>query len=164
GLFRGNPFPEDLGAFLDRSGRVMRDLGVARLHMALAVLVVRGGTATLASAGMPPAFVHRARTGEVEEVLVPGAPLGALLDTPHSVRSFDLGPGDTVLLSSDGLAESPGPGGEPLGYARARELFHAAAARTPDALVEEVAREEERWRGETPRQDDLTLVALRREA
>lgn len=164
GLFRGNPFPEDLGSFLDRSGRVMRDLGLSRLHMALAVLVVRDGNATFSSAGMPPALVHRARTGDVEEVLVPGAPLGALLDSPHAVRTFRLEPGDTVLLASDGLAESPGPGGEPLGYGRAREIFRNAASLSPGALVERVAAEEERWRGEAARQDDLTLVTLRREA
>lgn len=164
GLFRGNPFPADLGAFLDRSGRVLRDLGLARLHMALAVLVVRDGEATLASAGMPPAFVHRARTGAVEEVLVPGAPLGALLDAPHTETSFSLEPGDTVLLSSDGLAESPSTSGEPLGYGRSRELFRAAATLPLDELVERVAREEEAWRGDSPRQDDLTLVALRRTA
>lgn len=164
GLFRADPFPGDLAAFLDRAGRVLRDLDLPRLHMALAVLVLRGEEATLASAGMPPAFVFRAATGDVEEVLVPGAPLGALVDTPHAAVSFRLAPGDAVLLSSDGLAESPGESGEPLGYARAREAFHAAATLEPDDALEALARREEAWRGGRPREDDLTLVLVRREA
>jgi hypothetical protein len=41
GLFRGDPFPQDLGAFLDRAGRVLRDLGLPRLHMALAAIARR---------------------------------------------------------------------------------------------------------------------------
>ena len=164
GLFRGDPFPKDLGAFLDRAGRVLRDLGLPRLHMALAVLVVRGEEITFASAGMPPAWILRAATGEVEEVLVPGAPLGALVDTPHASVSFRLGPGDAVLLSSDGLAESPGLDAEPLGYLRAREHFRATARLSPDDALAAIARHEEKWRGGRPREDDLTLVLLRRDA
>ena len=164
GLFRGDPFPGDLGAFLDRAGRVLRDLGLPRLHMALAVLVVRGEDATLASAGMPPALVFRATTGDVEEILVPGAPLGALVETPHSSVSFRLGPGDAVLLSSDGLAESPGPFGEPFGYERARDAFRASALLPPDEAVAGIARREEEWRGAGTREDDLTLVVARRDA
>lgn len=163
GLFRGDPFPGDLGLFLDRAGRVLRDLGLHRLHMALAVLVVRGDDAVFASAGMPPAFVFRASSGTVEEVLVPGAPLGALVETPHASEPLRLGPGDVVLLSSDGLAESPGPGGEPFGYARARDAFREAAALAPEEALALVARREEEWRGERPREDDLTLVLLRRD-
>jgi serine phosphatase RsbU (regulator of sigma subunit) len=164
GLFRGDPFPGNLGVFLDRAGHVLRDLGLPRLHMALAVLVVRDGQATFASAGMPPAWVYRAATGEVEEVLVPGAPLGALVETPHASVSLLLGPGDSLLLSSDGLAESPGPGGEPLGYGRARELFREAAPHPPEEALALLARREEEWRDGRSREDDLTLVLVRREA
>ena len=78
--------------------------------------------------------------------------------------SFRLGPGDVVLLSSDGLAESPGPGGEPLGYARARELFREAAPLPPEEALAAIARREEEWRGGKPREDDLTLVLVRRES
>jgi serine phosphatase RsbU (regulator of sigma subunit) len=163
GLFRGDPFPGDLGLFLDRAGRVLRDLGLQRLHMALAVLVVRDGEAVYASAGMPPALVFRASDGSVEELLVPGAPLGALVETPHVSIDVRLGPGDVVLLSSDGLAESAGPGGEPLGYARAREAFREAAALPPEAALALLERREEEWRGDRPREDDLTLVLLRRD-
>ena len=164
GLFRGDPFPGDLGLFLDRAGRVLRDLGLHRLHMALAVLVVREDETLFASAGMPPAFLLRAADGSVEELLVPGAPLGALVETPHSSVRLRLGPGDAVLLSSDGLAESPGPDGEPFGYARARDAFRDAAALPPEEALALLARREEEWRGERPREDDLTLVLLRRDA
>ncbi len=164
GLFRGDPFPGDLGRFLDRAGHVLRDLGLPRLHMALAVLVVRGEDVTFASAGMPPAWVFRADTGDVDEVLVPGAPLGAFVDTPHGSVSFRLGPGDVVLLSSDGLAESADGDGEPLGYTRSRELFRSAALLPPDEALAALARSEEEWRGGKPREDDLTLVLLRRSA
>ena len=163
GLFRGDPAPADLGAFLDRGGRVLRDLGLARLHMALALLVVKDGRTTFASAGMPPAWVFRAATGAIDEVLVPGAPLGALVETPHASVSFRLDPGDAVLLSSDGLAESPGSGGEPLGYERARELFREAAPLPPEEALALLSLREEEWRGARPREDDLTLVLVRRE-
>ena len=163
GLFRGDPFPGHLGLFLDRAGRVLRDLGLRRLHMALAVLVVRDGEAVYASAGMPPALLYRASGGRVEELLVPGAPLGALVDTPHRSVDVALEPGDVVLLSSDGLAESAGPLGEPFGYARAREVFREAAALPPDEALALIERREEEWRAGRPREDDLTLVLLRRD-
>ncbi len=164
GLFRGDPFPEDLGRFLDRCGRVLRDLGLPRLHMALAVLTIRGELAALASAGMPPALVYRARTGDVEEYLVPGAPLGALVDRPHECISFLLSKGDAVLLSSDGLAESPGTGGEPLGYPRVRELFREVAPLPPREALLRITQRESEWRSSESREDDLTLVLVRRDS
>ena len=163
GLFRGNPFPEDLPAFLDQCGRVLSDLRLPRLHMALALMVLRGRHVTFCSAGMPPAWVFRAGSGEVEEILLPSAPLGALLGAARSERTFVLDAGDVVLLSSDGLAESPGAGGEPLGYERARELFRKSAVLPPEEAAEAISRAEEAWRAGAARTDDLTLVVLRKE-
>jgi len=169
GLFRGNPFPEELTAFLDRCGRVLRDLHLGRLHMALVAAVVRGRDVTICSAGIPPAWLFRAATGEVEEIFLPGAPLGALLDGKREERTFRLQDGDCLLLATDGLAESPGASGEPWGYTRAREAFRSVAARAGRERIplqeaaESLAAAEAAWRGKAPRSDDMTLVLLRRE-
>lgn len=90
-------------------------------------------------------------------------PPGTLVDTPHASVSFGLGPGDAVLMPSDGLAESPGLDAEPLGYLRAREHFRATARLSPDDALAANARHEEEWCGGRPREDDLTLVLLRRD-
>lgn len=167
GLFRGNPFPESLPSFLDRCGRVLRDLHLGRLHMALAAAVVRGRDVTLCSAGIPPAWLFRAATGEVEEILLPGAPLGALIEGTRGEASIRLEEGDCLLLATDGLAESPGPSGDPWGYPLAREAFRRVAQAARDralpleAAAEAIAEAEAAWRGETPRGDDMTLVLMR---
>ncbi|HUP41632.1 MAG TPA: SpoIIE family protein phosphatase [Thermoanaerobaculia bacterium] len=118
---------------------------------------------TLASAGMPPALIHRRATGRVEEVILSGMPLGGL-DPAYGERELFLDPGDTVLLLSDGLPELPDEAGEPLGYAAVRELFEEAAAREPAELGELIGALESaarRWAGTAAVADDRTFVVVR---
>ena len=56
---------------------VIRAVHLERMQMALNVAYFTESEVALSSAGMPPLFRYRAATGEVEEILVPGLPLGA---------------------------------------------------------------------------------------
>jgi len=97
----------------------------------------------LTNAGHPPTY--HLRDGEVEEILLPGSPLGGL-GTTYGHRSFDLEAGDAVVWLSDGLIEASDAADEPFGYDKVRARLLAAV----DAHT-----------GGRPAHDDRTLVVMR---
>jgi anti-sigma regulatory factor (Ser/Thr protein kinase) len=72
------------------------------------VLDLLSGTATVAMAGHPPPLL-RAADGEVSMLLAPvGLPLGVAPEDEYRTREVLLGPGDVVVLYTDGLVEDSG--------------------------------------------------------
>ncbi len=156
-------------AFLESAAGAMKRMDIGRMNMALLLAELRGAsrpgranayTLTVAAAGMPPPLLHRAGQQAVEEISVPGLPLGTFASA-YREQTFELEAGDTVLLLSDGFPELPDAAGEPLGYDRVRELFAAAANLQPEELITELtAAVAERTAGRAP-SDDVTFVVLR---
>ncbi len=164
-LFSAASTEAGLGAFLDDAARALKRMDLGRMNMALLLAELRamgeeGYRLTVASAGMPPALLHRAESGAVDELAASGLPLGTFADS-YGEQTYRLAAGDTLLLMSDGFPELPDAAGEPFGYARVRELFASVAAREPDAIVAELtAAVAERTGGGAP-SDDVTFVVLR---
>jgi serine phosphatase RsbU (regulator of sigma subunit)/anti-sigma regulatory factor (Ser/Thr protein kinase) len=106
-----DPAPETVLAGLDR---LVGSLGAESRNEEIFVTVVYGvlepadGTITLASAGHPPPVLRRAdphggaATAELVQV-PPGAPLG--LGGRWRTTVLQLGPGDSILMFSDGVVE-----------------------------------------------------------
>lgn len=159
-------FTSDAGAppgeFLGRAASAIKRMELGRMAMALTVVRFESSALTLAAAGMPPVLVYRAGQGDVEELVLPGMPLGGL-DTTYDERRVELNGGDVVLLLSDGLPELPDHGGEPFGYARVRGVFAAAASSNdPAGILADLAAAAVRWTdGATPA-DDMTFVVVKR--
>ena len=65
-----------------------------------------GYTATLASGGHPPALLIRADGTADYQPTRGGTIVGVLPDAPFVTRTIPLGPGDTLLLYTDGLTEA----------------------------------------------------------
>ncbi|WP_245240870.1 PP2C family protein-serine/threonine phosphatase [Streptomyces spiramenti] len=94
---------------LQRLNTMLLDQGTTRFVTALvAVLAPDGGggcQTRLAAAGHPSPLVRR-RDGAVEEVGVAGLFLGVLPDTDLQPTSLRLGPGDSLVMFTDGLTEA----------------------------------------------------------
>jgi phosphoserine phosphatase RsbU/P len=65
-----------------------------------------GYTATVASGGHPPALLIRADGTAEYQSTTGGTLVGVLPDAPFVTRTIPLGPGDTLLLYTDGLTEA----------------------------------------------------------
>ena len=87
-----------------------------------------GFAVRLSSAGHPPALVVRA-AGTVEECHAPGTLLGITEEPELGVAGTRLGPGDALVLYTDGLIEARSAGIGILGEERVRELLEAEAGR-----------------------------------
>jgi phosphoserine phosphatase RsbU/P len=114
---------------------------------------------TLSNSGLP--YPVRCQGGTVEQVALPGVPLGSFPGSTYDELTFELSAGDLFVFCTDGVSEAAGPGGEEFGIGRVLEEVAARrdlpARDAVDGLYEMV----ERFRGLEPRSDDMTIVAVR---
>ena len=102
------------------------------------------------------------RAGEVERLAASGPPLGALPSASYRAHATEMGPGDLLLVYTDGITEAVNPEEEEFGLDRLADL----ARRHRGAPLAELRREIEAAlddfaRG-VPYADDRTLLFLRR--
>jgi len=116
---------------------------------------------TFASAGH--LFPYRLTSGGKVEILESVAyPLGVRPSLEVVPRTARLAAGDTVFLCSDGLIEARREGSdEHFGFDRLERLLAGLAGRPPRALRDAVLAELAAFTGDSPREDDLTLLVLR---
>ncbi|MEU2658846.1 PP2C family protein-serine/threonine phosphatase [Streptomyces sp. NPDC007325] len=152
GAFRSTAYDApDLGALADRL-----DEGLARYaawdpesdaaeRFATVVLVEipeDGDTGRLLNCGHPAPLLQRGATVTTVDVAEPSLPLNlaGLADSHHHVEEFPFGPGDRLLLYTDGVSETRDRDGVfyPL-EERARQWADAASERVPELLHRDLA-------------------------
>ena len=121
-----------------------------------------GLRARLCLAGHPKPFVVRAETGEVEQVGRAGTLLGVVEDVDLTVVTFDLRPGDVIVLFTDGLIEARRDG-EQFGNSGVREVLRASIGNTPGQVVSALEEAVTAYGRGEPR-DDLAILAVGRPA
>jgi serine phosphatase RsbU (regulator of sigma subunit) len=154
--------PASLAALLDDLNKIVFD--VKRPNMFVTFAAVLGGPdrpLELALAGHLPLLLVRRGARTVEELSVPGIPLGVIERHPFESRVFDCEPGDLLALVTDGLTEVFDRRDREFGLDGLEQaLVHLAGQPLPDirdALLARVA-------AHGPRMDDQTLLLMRRTA
>jgi anti-sigma regulatory factor (Ser/Thr protein kinase) len=126
-----------------------------------AVLDPTDGSLVYANAGHDLPFVRRGN--EVVELRATGMPLGAMPGMRYDEKQATLGPGDVIVLHSDGLAEAHDPDRQMFGFPRMRKLIGELGSghELIDGLLDSLhAFTGPSWEQE----DDITLVTLSRSA
>ncbi len=126
----------------------------------LAVPRPDGMAYTMANAGHPPALVVRA-DGHVDTVRPPGIIVGVFDDAAYEQVELDIGPGDLVVMFTDGVTESRSPSGEFFGLRRLKDLLAAHASRSAQEVVVAIENAVDDFRGKRPLTDDVALMVLR---
>jgi serine phosphatase RsbU (regulator of sigma subunit) len=160
-LFQAACREPSLATALQRIGLGLQQMRLRLASMAMLLARLGAGRLRFASAGMPPILVWRSGSGRVEEVLLPGVPLGTLPDASFDEREIQFEPGDTALIMTDGLAEVTGPGGEMVGYDLAGSWFADAAALDASEVIARLAGQAREFLAGNPLPDDMTLVVLK---
>jgi phosphoserine phosphatase RsbU/P len=127
--------------------------------MALLQLAPGSPTAAYASAGHEPVFLLHP-TGVTEDLKATGFPIGVQSPSSWEGRELSVGPGDRLIMLTNGLVETKSPDGEP--YGRDRLLRDLVDLRTlPLAhMLSDILERVTTFRGNTPQQDDLTALAV----
>ncbi|MFL6193263.1 MAG: SpoIIE family protein phosphatase [Thermoanaerobaculia bacterium] len=127
----------------------------------LGILETATGRLRYTNAGHNPPLVLRA-SGEIEELPSTGVPLGLLPQAPYGAREVTLGPGDVLVLYTDGLVEANDPEGNEYGLERLRETCRRHCGEACPSLASLLARDLEEFARGVPFADDRTLVLARR--
>ena len=113
----------------------------------------------ISNAGLPYPLIRRG--GRVDRVEVAGLPLGLIEATQYEERSTTLGPGDIVVVYSDGVVESTNRRRGEFGQNRLKQTILENRRMSASKLAETVLARVGRFARRSIPQDDLTLVVLK---
>ncbi|MCZ6526312.1 MAG: PP2C family protein-serine/threonine phosphatase [Gammaproteobacteria bacterium] len=130
---------------------------------ALLDLDIDDHTATFLSAGHAPSLIIRGENGDIDHINAQGMPLG-ILDSQELEQpvTFNLQPGDLVILFSDGAYEVSNKAGEQFGLDRFINVITENSHESAKEIVDAIQYDVDKFRGEQPQQDDMTIVVLKR--
>lgn len=160
-LFRTLAGEDDLSLVFNKSSRVLKEMNLRSLFMGLTMIKLDGSCFRIASAGMPPALIYRAKRGLVEEALIKAPPLGGISGYRYREQEYTLDHGDVLVLMSDGFPERFDQNGEIFDYSRASQSLAEAASRHPREIIEYFVGAGDRWANGRPQNDDITFVVLK---
>lgn len=154
--------PEVLLNLLGRS--LKKDLSDGRfITMAIVVLDGKDDCLEYANAGHGPALHFQVDTGELTSLESTGMPLG-VIDRPEYPQGWpiDLGPGDILFLATDGIVEAMNDRDEPFGLDRVERIIRNMAEAPICDLVSAIGAELTDHLNGRKADDDLTILAMRR--
>ena len=115
---------------------------------------------TYVNAGHNPPMLRR-NSGALERLSEGGIPLGILAEAPYQSGTVTMQSGDWLIIFTDGVTEAENESGEEYGEARLLNLLYANATLTPALLLQTLMRDLDRFVGDAPQHDDVTLVVLK---
>lgn len=118
------------------------------------------GEATYLGAGHL-AYLVRA-DGDVEELWSTSPLLGVYSDSDYAVETVPFGPGDLLLLFTDGLNETANPAGETFGTRRVQETIRRHRRQPARVVVEKVFAALHKFAAGRPIEDDITTIVVKR--
>jgi serine phosphatase RsbU (regulator of sigma subunit) len=150
------------GELFDLANRRLYDLH-QRGFVALGYLApIENGRLRYLIAGQPRPL-KRTAGGRIEPLPLADhrLPVGALAAGGYRALDAEIGPGELLVLYSDGVDEARSPAGEEFGVERLSAVIAAAPADADAVVAAVLAALEEFTRGQEP-YDDLTLLAIQR--
>lgn len=136
------------------------------MFISLAYLILKTGTGKIpiARAGHDAPLHYKAETGTAEPVQCPGIAIGIDLGDVFNKairnHTIELAHGDMLLLYTDGVNEASDVRGEEFGLDRLHSILVSSAPRGAEEVVAEIQNAVERFAGNVPQNDDITLIAI----
>ena len=127
--------------------------------MALAGIDLTTGQVVVTQAGHPSSAILRV-DGQVEFVESFGMPIGLIEDATFAQAEATLGPGDKLILYSDGITECPDPDErlfDEHGFAKALEKN---ASQSGTDLLDGIYDELRTWKGDEAFPDDISAILV----
>lgn len=132
--------------------------GGFQMTMGLIRIDPAASTLTWFNAAGPPLFIER-KTG-CEPVAARGHVLGGADAFDAAEVTVPFGPGDKLLVCTDGLLELEASPGRALGARRVAKMFSRLAPKPPDELTRRLGEELDQILRGRPRDDDITFIVV----
>lgn len=97
----------------------------------------------------------------MEELLPTGIALGALENREYTSRTIGIGPGDVVVLYTDGVTEATNQQVEMFGEERLHAIIRENAGLSSHAILENIFSAVETFTKGEPQFDDITLMVIK---
>lgn len=120
------------------------------------------GKIKLTNAGGCSPFLVKIENGNVEEIKIPGAALGAFKHNRFIEIELQLEPGDAIVLYTDGIVEARNQSGEEVGFAGLKEILRKCRSDNAENFFNSIIGEYQKWLAGMQAGDDLTLAILTR--
>ncbi len=122
-------------------------------------------TLTYASAGHGPSLHYRAADDEFDELPVSGPPLGVLDDMAYVPGPpVPLGPGDLLVLMTDGIFEYARADDEQFGIERVHDVLRACRHEPCAVMIQRLYDAVMTFSEGAPQLDDLTVIIVKKQA
>ena len=125
------------------------------------VLDARDRSLTYVNAGHNPPLVCRGADGGFSELPATGMAIGADQDAAYASGRIVLGPGDVMVLYTDGITEAENVRQEMFGEERLREAILRSRTLPAAAIVGAILESVQTFAGDNPQSDDITLMVVR---
>ena len=128
----------------------------------LGIVDPKSGVCSYVNAGHNPPLVWRARTRQLEELLIGNRALGITFGYAYEAHTLTLEHGDLLLLYTDGVSEATDASGALFGMERLEQVIQEWAGGTALQVIRLIDARVRAFTGAYPQSDDITVVALRR--
>jgi serine phosphatase RsbU (regulator of sigma subunit) len=139
----------------------IKNMHLHMLYMSLAVLKINGRKISYVGAGMPPILVFRATSQTVESLISKGMPLGSIVNFPYQEITFDVNPGDVIVMMSDGLMEAYNRDRDMLGLDKLTDCLQKQGSGSAKAISKSFEDLIQDWSKAAPSHDDITVLTLK---
>lgn len=113
----------------------------------------------IANSGLP--YPVRCTTKLCEQIELPGVPLGSFAGSTYDELTIELHSGDLFVFCTDGIFEAGDALGREFGAERLLEVIGRNRAFSAKTIADAVFNAVAAFRGETPQNDDMTVVVVR---
>jgi sigma-B regulation protein RsbU (phosphoserine phosphatase) len=120
----------------------------------------KNGAVSVCNAGHPAALLSR--NGKIEEISATGLPLGMFCNQEFSAADLKLESGDTLILYTDGVVDAVNSSEEEYGVPRLLDIATQSCSWDPEKFVASCVSDVSRFRGSSPRFDDISIMGIRR--
>jgi sigma-B regulation protein RsbU (phosphoserine phosphatase) len=144
--------------------RILADTG-ANLFVTVfyGILDPAAGTLTYCNAGHYPPYLLSAEAGDAVQALPGrGMALGILDDTGWGHSTVQLSPGALLLLYTDGVVDAQSPQQDRFGNEQMLDVLRASFGRSAQEVQEDLLTSLQRFMGDEPQFDDITVMTIRR--
>ncbi len=160
-LFNTLASSKDILKTFKRISEVIKNMKFRQLSMCLQMIKINGSELSISSAAMPPAFIYRNNEKCVDEILLSGMPLGAMLNYQYKIEKRKLKGGDVILLLSDGLPELHNSKKHMYGYEKIKTELKKVGRKLPQEIVEHFEQSASQWLNGSEQDDDVTFVVIK---
>ncbi len=150
------PIPEALRAVNEG---VVRSANGKFITLFIAEIDKDAGALRYTNAGHNYPLLRRA-DGTLENLVTGGLPLGLLENAAYEAGECAFGPGDSLLLYSDGITEALDIRSEEFGEEPLRTLWQTHGTAAPQEVIDRIFTAVETFRGRALQSDDMTLVVV----